>query len=788
MKLRALACLLILSSTIPSTRLPAQPVTSVTRQADGVVLTMQPGLLRLQVMSDDVIRVTYVKSGQIPQTKSFSVILKPAPSLKWQLRETSNAVIVETSSVKARVDRKTGAVEFLDRANHSILAESAGGREISPATQPGVEGTLVRQSFVLAPGEAIYGLGQHQQGVWNYRGHSVRLLQENREVGIPVILSSRGYSLLWDNPAVTNVDVGIAADPNAIRWTSEVGDAVDYYFIHGPTPDASMRHYRELTGEAPLMPEWLLGFWQCKERYRTQDEVLSVAQKYRDLKLPIDGIIQDWRYWPDNSWGSHQFDPARYPDPAAMTAQLHDMHFHVLISVWPKFDLGTPNFQGLQQAGALFDPVIPYVFPKGQGKWYDPFAPQGRDLYWKQISSEIFTKGFDGWWLDAPEPELSGKWGEFRGFRTSAGPGARVFNAYPLMHSTGIYQGQRAQTDQHRVVILTRSAYAGQQRNSAITWSGDIGSSWQVLREQIPAGLNFSVSGVPYWNTDIGGFSGVRDPSDPKYGEIFARWFQFGSFCPMFRVHGSAPAGGTGPGKEYWRFDDATQSIWRTYANLRYRLLPYMYSVAWQVTSAGSSIMRPLVMDFADDKQALSIGDQFLYGPSIMVNPVTAQGAVTRTVYLPGQNRWYDFWTGGTELSGRSIDAPAPLNRMPLYVRAGSILPMGPLIQYVGEKPADPIELRVYRGANGSFTLYEDEGDTYHYEKGVYATIPITWNDATHTLTLGQRKGSFPGMLQQRTFNVVLVTANRGIGVDVTASPDRTITYAGRPLAINFGK
>jgi len=806
MKVRALAILLILGGAMAGSRVAAIPVTGVTKEADGALLTMQPGVLRIEVMSDAVIRVTYAVGNQLPQLKSFSVVAKPDSGAKWELRETPDAVIVETQSVRARVDRQTGAVEFLDRMDHPILSESAGGREISPAIEPGVEGTLVRQAFVLSPDEGIYGLGQHQQGIWNYRGHTVRLLQENREVGIPVILSSKGYSLLWDNPAVTDIDVGVpaptqtaptpatnaaetvAAGPDVVRWTSEVGDAIDYYFIYGPTPADSMRHYRALTGEAPLMPEWLLGFWQSKERYRTQDEVLGVAQKYRELKVPIDGIVQDWRYWPDNTWGSHQFDPSRYPDPAAMTQQLHDLHYHVLISVWPKFDLGTSNIQQLEQAGAMFDPVIPYVFPPGQGKWYDPFSPAGRKIYWEQISSEIGTKGFDGWWLDAPEPELSGKWGEFRSFRTTDGPGARVFNAYPLMHSTGIYQGQRAQTNEHRVVILTRSAFAGQQRNSAVTWSGDIRATWEVFSNQIPAGLNFSVSGIPYWNTDIGGFFGFGDPSDPKYAELFSRWFEFGSFCPMFRVHGTSPGGGTGPGKEYWRFDDATQSIWRTYANLRYRLMPYTYSVAWQVTSAGSTIMRPLVMDFSSDKEVLNIGDQYLFGPAIMVNPVTTQGATSRDVYLPGKAGWYDFWTGKSEAAGRHVNAVAPVETMPLYVPAGAIIPMGPVLQYVGEKPADPIELRIYRGANGSFTLYEDEGDTYHYEKGVYATIPIHWNDATHTLTIGQREGTFPGILEKRTFNVVLVAANHGNGVDVTSTPDRTIAYAGRPVSIRIAK
>jgi alpha-D-xyloside xylohydrolase len=776
------------------------PVTSVSRQPDGLLLKLESGVLRLQVMSPYTIRVTYAAGDAIPDLKSYSVIATPPADAKWTTRDTPDAIFIETDILRTRIDRQTGAVAFFDLQDNPILAESSDGREISPSIQPGVHGTLVRQSFVLLADEGIYGLGQHQQGIWNYRGHAVRLLQENREVGVPVILSSKGYSLLWDNPAVTEVSVGATATVapaqpstrstapvpgagvNVVRWSSEVGNAIDYYFIYGPGPEAAIRNYRALTGDAPLMPKWLLGFWQCKERYRTQEEVLAIAKQYREMQIPIDGIIQDWRYWPDNTWGSHTFDPARYPDPAAMTKQLHDEHFHILISVWPKFDLGTQNIEELEKAGAMFDPAIPYVFPPGKGKWYDPFAAAGRELYWKQISRELFSLGFDGWWLDAPEPELSGKWGEFRDFRTAAGPGAEVFNAYPLMHSTGIYQGQRAQTDQQRVVILTRSAYAGQQRNSAITWSGDIGSSWQVLHNQIPAGLNFSVSGIPYWNTDIGGFSGVRNPSDPRYAEIFTRWFQFGSFCPMFRVHGSAPAGGTGPGKEFWRFDEATQKILRTYDELRYRLMPYTYSLAWQVTSEGSTIMRPLVMDFPGDPDALNIGDQYLFGPSIMVSPVTSPGAMVRSIYLPGKTIWHDFWTGQSVTAGQRVDSPSPIQTMPLYVKAGSIIPMGPVVQYIAEKPADPIELRVYRGADGAFTLYEDDGNTYNYEKGVFATIPIAWNDATQTLTIGERKGEFPGMLKERTINVVFVGDGHGAGVGVTEKADQTIRYTGQAV------
>ncbi len=376
----------------------------------------------------------------------------------------------------------------------------------------------------------------------------------------------------------------------------------------------------------------------------------------------------------------------------------------------------------------------------------------------------------------------------FRSYTTPMGPGYEVYNAYPLMHSTGIYQGQRATTDKKRVVILTRSAYAGQQRNSAITWSGDIQGTWQVFRNQIPAGLNFSMSGIPYWNTDTGGFFGNRsagngDATNPRYQELFSRWFQFSAFCPMFRVHGSY---GLNPGKEFYRFDEKTQGILRNYLNLRYRLLPYLYSVAWQVTSNGDAFMRPLMMDFPNDKEALNTGGEYLFGPSILVTPVTTEGATTQSVYLPESGAsWYNFWTGETSPAGQSVEAAAPIETLPLFIRPGSIIPMGPFLQYSNEKPANPIELRVYEGANGSFTLYENEGDSYNYEKGKYATIPMKWNEANKTLTIGERKGTFPGMLEKRTFQIVWVSANHGAGIAQTDKPDVVIEYKGEPVIIS---
>jgi alpha-D-xyloside xylohydrolase len=770
-------------------------VTASKKLPDGAQFAVDGGTLRVQFWSPEIVRVTYAAAAELPALKSLSVVATPS-SVRLKREENGQAFTLLSPTVKVRIDKQTGAVSFLDAAGHVLLRESAEGRKFQPTTIAGASVSSCAQSFETTSDEGIYGLGQHQRGAWNYASAgngNVKLAQANTDVGIPVITSSKGYMLFWDNPAVTTISSSAGGDVNAgakvLRWSSECGTAIDYYFCYGDgSIDAAMKAYRHLTGDAPLMPKWELGFWQCKERYASQDELLGVAKKLRELKVPVDGIIQDWQYWPPgtNTWGSHLFDPKRYPDPAGMFKELHAMNYHALISVWAKFDLGSENSKELNAVGGMFPQVTSYAFPPGYGQWYDPFATVGRQTYWKQMRDEIFSKGADGWWLDAPEPEIGGM--GFRTYKTPMGPGYEVYNAYPLMHSMGIYQGQRAATDKKRVVILTRSAYAGQQRNIAITWSGDIQGTWEVLKNQIPAGLNFSLSGIPYWNTDTGGFFGSRsagngDPGNPKYQELFSRWFQFSAFCPMFRVHGSY---GLQPGKEFWRFDEKTQGTLRTYLDLRYRLLPYLYSTAWQVTSEGSPFMRPLVVDFPKDPQVIGIGDQYLFGPAIMVTPVTTAGATTRSVYLPaGGAPWFNFWTGATSPAGQSVEAAAPVETLPLFVRPGSIIPMGPFIQYSSEKPADPIELRIYRGADGKFTLYEDEGDNYSYEKGKYATIPIFWNEAKRTLEIGKRTGKFPGMLKERTFNIVWVSENHGAGIPVTEKPDAVVHYTGKAVTIS---
>lgn len=759
------------------------------QDAQGVTLTTADGITRVEVWNDGIVRVIHRPSAAGALPKSLTVVAKPI-KVSWKLANGATEAVLSTARVQVHVEKATGRVRFFESKGGPVCSEARNGTWLTSTSVGSANETLtVGQRFVLDPKEAIYGLGQHPtRGAMNYVGSRVRLQQKNTKVAIPVLLSSKGYAVLWDNPAVTDVDIG-KTDKSSLTWQSEAGAGVDYYFFEGPKPDQAIAEYRWLTGAAPMFGKWAWGFWQCRERYKTQDEILGVVSEYRKRGIPFDGIIQDWQYWPplnqqtaEGGWGSHEFDQSRYPDPAGMVKAVHDQHAHMMVVSWAKFDVtdkgvSIPNLKELEAVHGAFNPPIPYVFPKGRGKWYDPFNDKARDVYWSLMSRKLFSLGVDAWWLDASEAEFSGKWGEFRDFKTGMGPGALVYNAYPLEHTRAVYEGQRAETSAKRVFILTRSAYAGQQRNAAVTWSGDIRGTWDVFQKQIPAGLNFTASGIPYWNTDIGGFFG-GDPNDPKYAELFTRWFEFGSFCPMFRVHG------TGKPKEVWRFDEATQKILTNYINLRYHLLPYIYSVSWMVTKDGYTMMRPLVMDFQNDAKAQVTPDQFMFGPSLLVNPVTHAGAQTRSVYLPGGTSWTDFWTGKSYKGGQNIEAASPIERMPLFVKAGSILPYGPAIQYACEK-ADPIELRVYRGADGDFTLYDDEGDNYDYEKGVYSTIPLHWDEKKQTLTIGARKGAFPGMLQERNFHVVWVSEGRGAGLGTAEKGTSDLKYTGKEISVS---
>jgi alpha-D-xyloside xylohydrolase len=588
-------------------------------------------------------------------------------------------------------------------------------------------------------------------------------------------------------------------DQNTSLW-SEVADGEDYYFVYGPGLDQVVAGFRQLTGQASLMPEWAFGLWQSRQRYETAQQSLDVVKEYRRRAIPFDNIVQDWQYWQRNAWGSHAFDTNRFPDPVGWLKALHALHTHVMISVWGKFYTGTANFDAMQKAGFLYQQNLkegiqdwidfPYTF-------YDAFNPAARKLFWSQMNIGLFSKGIDAWWMDATEPDLTPSPPTLEGQRTHVNPtamgtGSRVMNGYALMNSRGVYEGQRSIAPNQRVFILTRSGFAGTQRYATATWSGDVSSTWTALKKQIPAGLGFCLSGVPYWTTDSGGYTmEARFSADnPKsedfqeWCELNARWFQFATFCPLTRLHGELKP------REPWTFGDDSHPAYQTivkFDNLRYRMLPYIYSLAGEVTQDGGTMMRPLVMDFQNDVKARDITDEYMFGPAFLVSPVTTYQARSRSVYLPPTSgNWYDFWTGAYTEGGQTIDAPAPYDALPLFIRAGSIIPCGPELQYTGEKPADPITLYVYAGADSAFTLYEDDGLTYGYEKGAFARIPIGWDDVTRTLTIGKRAGKFSGMLTKRTFNVVLVTKHKPAGFSFTPKADQTVTYRGKEVKLKF--
>jgi alpha-D-xyloside xylohydrolase len=821
---------------------------SVKKDSAGVTMQMNPGVLRLEVFSPGIIRVTYAAHDKLPELKSLAVIGKPERP-KWKVRDTKTEFILRTAEIEARVNRATGAIAFHDGSGKLLLAEPAtGGKTMTAVTVNGESSFQPEQSFASPADEFLYGLGQFQEGIWNWRGMPQELRQLNTEISIPMIVSSYGYGLLWNNAsltefnpadtqvmltnksgtftttvagdfvffvkdgdrrnligvqvngqtvaAITNMwvtcaisgkialpanttcsvtllgggrDAKVFARPlgNTTTFRSEVGDAIDYYFFYGPSADQIIAGYRQATGDAPLFPKAAYGFWQCRERYSSQAQMLAAASQFRSNQIPVDYIVQDWQYWGNHGWGAYEWDLGHYPDPTDMITQLHAEHFKYMISVW-----SNPSGIVGKALAAMPHGLIP------RSAWMDVYNPAVRSLRWKYMDQAFYSIGTDAWWQDATEPGDDGN--SVSGVQCFSGSANRVRNSYPLFASEATYEGQRATDPGKRVVILSRSAYLGQQRYAAAAWSGDVHGDWLTFARQIPAGLNYSITGLPYWTTDTGGFFHPRNQyTSPDYNELLTRWFQWSTFCPILRIHGSGTA------TETWNWLPETQTNLIAYDQLRYRMLPYNYSVAWEITHDHYTSMRALVMDFPKDKNVLPMTDEYMFGPAFLVCPITTPQATARAVYLPSGTSWVDFWTGKTLVGGQTVTANAPVNILPLFVKPGSIIPMGPFIQYSSEKPADPIEVRVYPGADGGFTLYEDEGDNYNYEKGKYATIPLEWNEAKQTLSIGKRSGSFPGMLKERTFRVVFVSSNHGAGIAAEEKADAVVHYTGKPRSVS---
>ncbi|MDE5849660.1 MAG: DUF5110 domain-containing protein [Muribaculaceae bacterium] len=592
-----------------------------------------------------------------------------------------------------------------------------------------------------------------------------------------------------------------------MSWWGEMQDGIDYYFVYGEDMDDVISGYRKLTGKAPIMPKWAMGYWQSREKYNTQEEVLSTLAEFRRRGIPIDNIVIDWLHWKQDSWGSHEFDRDRFSDPKGMVDTIHDMNARVMISVWPKFYVTTDHYKEFDEKGWMYklpvqDSIRDWVGPGYLGSFYDAYDPEARKLFWSQIADHYVPLGIDAWWMDASEPNVRDctdlQYRKDLITPTALGPSTKYFNAYALVNADAIYNGQRETDPDRRVFLLTRSGFAGLQRYSTATWSGDIATRWEDMKAQISAGLNFSMSGIPWWTMDIGGFcvedryvkaqkeykkSGVENDDLKEWRELNTRWYQFGAFAPLFRAHGQWPY------REIFNIAPEDHPAYGSvvyYTNLRYDLMPYIYSLAGMTHFDDYTVMRPMVMDFTADKATRDIGDQYMFGNAFLVAPVYEYGARSREVYFPKGATWYDFYTGNVVSDGGEKKiADAPYDRMPLYVRSGAIVPFGPVIQYSDEKPADVINLYVYAGDDGEFTLYEDENLNYNYENGAYSMIPMSYDDETGTLTIGERKGAFPGMLKERVFNVIKISSGSPAAYSRDAK-GHEVKYDGSPIKIRL--
>lgn len=799
-----------------------------------VFIEIPQGFIELTPYSDSIVRVRYAPTKEFSTKESLMIQYVPSVSIDLAVSETADAFVFSTPKLAIRVNRRTGAFTYLDSSGQILTKEpDRGGKTLVPvdvvksvfdetaeaqirkdadgvrAYIPSAKQIIDRRAFRTKlefewmPGEALYGLGSHEEGMMNLRGQHQYLYQQNMKVVVPVLLSTRGYGILLDSYSLMTFHDDAFG---SYLWT-DVDDELDYYFIYGPEFDQIVQSIRQLTGNAPMLPRWAFGYIQSKERYVSQTELIDVVKEYRERGLPLDCIVQDWKSWPNDLWGQKTLDSERFPDPVGMMAELHRLNTRLMISIWPIMNPGGDNWREMRDQGCLL----------GNKATYDAFQEKARELYWKQANEGLFANGIDAWWCDCTEPFQADWTGAIK-----PEPEERLLinteeakryldpeyiNAYSLLHSKGIYEGQRNTCTDKRVVNLTRSGYAGQQRYSTITWSGDVSATWDTLRRQIADGLNFCATGLPYWTVDIGAFFVKNDPNlwfwngdfdlgveDMGYRELYVRWFQYGAFLPMFRPHG------TDTPREIWRFGNPGDPMYEALVKalrLRYRLIPYIYSLAGLTTHGDYTMLRALPFDFRADPATYNIADQFMFGPAFLVNPVTkpmyyTAGSTaldgvskTRPVYLPLGTDWYDFWTGQRYAGGQTICADAALDTIPLYVPSGSIVPIGPEITYADEQPHAPLDLCIYPGKNGSFTLYDDEGDNYNYEQGHFAIIRVSWDDAARRLTLHDRQGSYPGMFSTREFRIVIGNNKFG-NVSSEASSARTVLYDGRRISLEL--
>ena len=789
------------------------------RTPGGIKATIDSIDVEVEYYTPSAVRILKHDRNSRQDDGSYSVIAKPA-AVEFTVKESGKIVRLQSSRLRVDVNTSTGDVAFYAPGSGCLLKEA--GMAVSGIDDCGDKAYKVRQSFVLEKDEPVYGLGNLENGKFSQRGVNRKLMPGNVEDGVPVFVSVKGYGVIWDNYS----PVDFIDRDGVTAFESEVAQAIDYYFIYGGDMDGVIAGIRNLTGDVPMFPLWTYGFWQSRERYKSQDEIAGVVKKYREIGVPLDGIIQDWQYWGNNYlWNAMEFMSPDFANPQKMVDDIHGMNARMIISIWSSFGPQTKPYRELAEKGLLFNietwpqSGISHIWPPRMDypsgvRVYDAYSPEARDIYWKNLS-RLHDFGIDGWWMDSTEPDHFNPTKEDFDTPTYLGSFRKVRNAYPLMTVGGVYDHQRAVDSTKRVFILTRSGYTGQQRYGCNVWTGDVTSSWQNLRNQIPAMLNFSLTGNPNVNSDLGGFfcsaynnagpeSAVKNP---LFRELFVRWMQMGVFTPMMRSHGADIK------REIYYFGEKGDPVFDAVADairLRYSLLPYIYSTSWNVTAHGGSMMKALPMDFPGDKKVWNMADEYMFGDNLLIAPIVKacytpelitttdentgwdrkelfdtnaadvdvdfMKPVTVQVYLPAGTAWWDFATGERHRGGKTVEKVSDIGTIPVYVKAGSIIPVGPDVQYATEKPWDDLEIRVYPGADGSFTLYEDEFDNYNYEKGAYSEIKFKWDDKSGQLTVGDRKGAYPGMIGDRIFRVKIA------GSDKAA----TIRYSGKEVTQKF--
>lgn len=799
------------------------------KAATNVVSSLCNGMdVTIEFYSPSIVRVTKNAAGNTIAKKSYAVTMTPERDIDIKTETTTNSISAASKFIKAVMNTATGEITF-SKANGEVLVKDT-KTIITPRTDEANKGKYrVAQNFMLDSDEAIYGLGQLRDTHMSQRGRKVEIWNHNTYISMPYITSEKGYGIYWDNAGKTYFE----DSESGTSFISEVGVAADYYLMYEDgTQDGVIAAIRKLTGQATMFPLWTMGYWQCRERYKTSDELAGVLDKFRELEIPVDGIIQDWQYWGcDSNWNAMKFmnpyyinkvnDPAwtkylpedlkklkaqaepRLKSPEEMVKYVHDNNAHLMISIWANFGPWTKQHKELKKINAL----LPFdTWPRNRGVMpYDVFNPKARDIYWKHLT-HLYNMGIDAWWTDSTEPDHFEHEGD-ENYQTFDGSWLSVKNAFPLLHNKSIYEHQRSmKNNTKRLFQMTRSGSFGIQHYGTLSWSGDINASWNEMKNQIPSGLNYSLCGIPFWNTDIGGFfywDYRNDPKNPALQELHTRWMQWGTFMPLMRNHSSSPMtsevyffGKKGD----WCYDAMVNAI-----KLRYRLLPYIYSMAADCVQRSGTMMRALVMDFSSDKRASRLNDEYMFGRNLLVKPVTdplytwrdnhkngheiypetAKAAAPVKVYLPKGTKWFDFWDNTMYDGGQEILRPCPISIMPVFVKAGTIMPFGPDVQYSNQKPWDNIEIRVYPGADGKFVLYEDEGDNYNYEKGQFSEITFTYNDATRQLSVSDRKGSFKGMLETRKFNITLVGKDCAPGNEPTKN-GTTVEYSGKAVSVKL--